>query len=303
MRLILAILLPWLQFFTIGKPISGICCLLLQITLIGWIPASIWSVYALSQYKTSKRIDKALSKGGVALKSGVVAVLFVFSASSAVASGIPVIDAANIAQSVVNHLKQIAEMAKQLTELQRHYDQMVKQYTSMTSGRGLGSATNSATHKNYLPDEWQGVYTAISGGGYSGLTSSGKTVRSNNQKYDICGTISNSDQKKACERQTALAYQHRSDSTDAFDKAKARLTQIESLMKLAGESEDQKAILELNARIQAEQAMIQNESIKLQMYERIMASERRLAEQQEKETAAKALTQRGGFTLGVVEIK
>ena len=41
MRLILALLLPWLQFFTIGKPISGIICLLLQLTLIGWIPAAI----------------------------------------------------------------------------------------------------------------------------------------------------------------------------------------------------------------------------------------------------------------------
>ena len=60
MRLILALLLPWLQFFTIGKPISGIICLLLQLTLIGWIPAAIWSVYALSQYKTDQRIRRAL---------------------------------------------------------------------------------------------------------------------------------------------------------------------------------------------------------------------------------------------------
>ncbi len=56
MRLLLAIFLPFLQFFTIGKPISGIICLLLQITLIGWIPAALWSVYALSQYKTDKKL-------------------------------------------------------------------------------------------------------------------------------------------------------------------------------------------------------------------------------------------------------
>lgn len=60
MRLILAIILPWVQFFTIGRPIAGIICLLLQLTLIGWIPATIWSVYALSQYKTDKKIEKAL---------------------------------------------------------------------------------------------------------------------------------------------------------------------------------------------------------------------------------------------------
>lgn len=62
MRLLLALLLPWLQFFTIGRPIAGIICLLLQISLIGWVPAAIWSVYALSQYKTEQKIAEALSK-------------------------------------------------------------------------------------------------------------------------------------------------------------------------------------------------------------------------------------------------
>ena len=60
MRLILAIFLPWLQFFTIGRPLAGIICLILQCTLIGWIPAAMWSVYALSQYKTDQKIRNAL---------------------------------------------------------------------------------------------------------------------------------------------------------------------------------------------------------------------------------------------------
>ena len=60
MRLLLALLLSWLQFFTIGRPIAGIFCLISQLSLIGWIPAAIWSVYALSQYKTDKKIEEAL---------------------------------------------------------------------------------------------------------------------------------------------------------------------------------------------------------------------------------------------------
>ncbi|MBL4692067.1 MAG: YqaE/Pmp3 family membrane protein [Magnetovibrio sp.] len=60
MRLLLAFFLPWLQFFTIGRPISGIICLILQLSLIGWIPAVIWSVYALSQYKTDQKINAVL---------------------------------------------------------------------------------------------------------------------------------------------------------------------------------------------------------------------------------------------------
>jgi len=60
MRLIIALVLPWLTFFTIGRPLSGVVCLILQITLIGWLPATIWAVYALSQYKTDRKIERAL---------------------------------------------------------------------------------------------------------------------------------------------------------------------------------------------------------------------------------------------------
>lgn len=63
MRLLLAFLLPWLQFFTIGRPVAGIVCLLLQITIIGWLPAVIWSVYALSQYTTDRKIRDAQMSG------------------------------------------------------------------------------------------------------------------------------------------------------------------------------------------------------------------------------------------------
>lgn len=62
MRLFLAIFFPWLQFFTIGRPFAGIFCLILQCTLIGWIPAAIWSVYALNDYKTDKKILKAINR-------------------------------------------------------------------------------------------------------------------------------------------------------------------------------------------------------------------------------------------------
>jgi uncharacterized membrane protein YqaE (UPF0057 family) len=60
-RLLIAFVFPWLTFFTIGRPFAGIICLLLQITLIGWLPATIWAVYALSQYKTDKKIERALA--------------------------------------------------------------------------------------------------------------------------------------------------------------------------------------------------------------------------------------------------
>ncbi len=62
MRLLIAIFLPFLAFFTIGRPIAGIICLLLQVTLIGWIPAAIWAAFAVGQYKTDKKIEAAMGK-------------------------------------------------------------------------------------------------------------------------------------------------------------------------------------------------------------------------------------------------
>ncbi len=60
MRLILALILPWVSFFTIGRPFAGLVCLVLQITLIGWLPASLWAVYGLSQFKTDQKIAKLM---------------------------------------------------------------------------------------------------------------------------------------------------------------------------------------------------------------------------------------------------
>lgn len=64
MRFLLALLLPPVLFFTIGRPFAGLLCLILQITLIGWLPAAIWAVYALSQYKTDQKIKNALGPNG-----------------------------------------------------------------------------------------------------------------------------------------------------------------------------------------------------------------------------------------------
>ncbi len=62
MRLLIAFLLPWLTFFTIGRPVAGVICLVLQLTLLGWIPATIWAVYAVSQYDTDQKIRRIVTR-------------------------------------------------------------------------------------------------------------------------------------------------------------------------------------------------------------------------------------------------
>ncbi|SES83898.1 YqaE/Pmp3 family membrane protein [Thorsellia anophelis] len=58
MRIFIAIIFPWLAFFTIGRPFSGIFCLLFQLTFLGWLPATIWAIYSLNQYESEKRMKQ-----------------------------------------------------------------------------------------------------------------------------------------------------------------------------------------------------------------------------------------------------
>ena len=62
---LLAILLPWLSFILRGRIFTGILCLLLQITLVGWIPAAAWAVISLNEARANRRtnrIVKAIKK-------------------------------------------------------------------------------------------------------------------------------------------------------------------------------------------------------------------------------------------------
>jgi len=56
--ILLAVLLPWLSFFLRGKILSGIICLILQITVLGWVPAAIWAVASRVDGKNKRRMKQ-----------------------------------------------------------------------------------------------------------------------------------------------------------------------------------------------------------------------------------------------------
>ncbi len=67
--ILIAILIPWLSFFLRGKIFAGIICLILQITLIGWLPAAIWAVIARNNAKNDDKLKKMEQE----LKSTIIA--------------------------------------------------------------------------------------------------------------------------------------------------------------------------------------------------------------------------------------
>lgn len=57
---LIAIFFPFLSFLMRGKLLTGIICLILQITLVGWIPAAVWAVLSLQNARADKRNDKLI---------------------------------------------------------------------------------------------------------------------------------------------------------------------------------------------------------------------------------------------------
>ena len=60
--IVLAILFPWLYFVLKGRIVAAIICLVLQLTGIGWIPATIWALNALQQDRLQRRNEMLISE-------------------------------------------------------------------------------------------------------------------------------------------------------------------------------------------------------------------------------------------------
>jgi uncharacterized membrane protein YqaE (UPF0057 family) len=56
--ILIAILFPALSFLLRGKIFAAIIALLLQCTLIGWLPVAIWAVVSRSNAQNTKQISK-----------------------------------------------------------------------------------------------------------------------------------------------------------------------------------------------------------------------------------------------------
>jgi len=58
---LVAILLPWLALMLRGRIFQGLLCILLQLTLLGWIPAAIWAVLVVNNDNADRRHRETLS--------------------------------------------------------------------------------------------------------------------------------------------------------------------------------------------------------------------------------------------------
>lgn len=60
MRFVIALFLPFHIFITIDRPVAGVLCLLLQFTLVGWLPAALWALFSTGAYESERHLERAV---------------------------------------------------------------------------------------------------------------------------------------------------------------------------------------------------------------------------------------------------
>lgn len=189
---------------------------------------------------------------------------------SAQAQGIPVFDAANVAQAI-----------SQLLQLEQEVQQEIQLFNSMNGSRGFGALLGTSVTANSLPSNWLSTYTAIQNSGFAGLTGTAQALRSASQIYN-CEDQSGVDQQ-LCQRQLNKPFQDKAFGTQAYQTELQELKQIQSLMQQIDATQDPKGIAELQARVQAETTTVGNETTKLQLFRMLSEAEDKLIAEQKSE--------------------
>ena len=205
------------------------------------------------------------------------------------AQGIPVIDVANLANSVQQVAawgQQYQQMVQQITSLEQQYQKAVQQFQSLNGIRGMADLVNNPLLRRYLPDDWNTTMNLLSSpGAYSGLSGSISAIRQAAQITSLASTglSSSSSVGQAFIGSQTQAAMNRALGEAGFSAASDRITAIQTLLDKVNGAPDQKDILDLQARIQAEQAMVQNENVKLALMTQLQQAQRDIQGQQSRE--------------------
>ena len=62
MMYLLAILLPPLAMLLVKRPMEAVICLILQITVFGWLPAAIWACFMVNSHQSEKRLERMVKE-------------------------------------------------------------------------------------------------------------------------------------------------------------------------------------------------------------------------------------------------
>ena len=144
----------------------------------------------------------------------------------------------------------------------------------------------AGTQRNYLPVNWSQLSGVLqgSGGTYGGLSSG---VSSSIQANAVLSLQQLAALPVAARLQInsarGLAALSQNLSREALQTTSSRFASLQQLIDALPAAGDQKAVLDLQARIAAENAMLENEQTKLQTLNRVLEAQWQASEQQGRE--------------------
>jgi type IV secretion system protein VirB5 len=194
-----------------------------------------------------------------------------------------VVDVGAITQLIqeVNYWKQqIQAMSSQLNQLQSTYN-------AMTGNRGMQNLLPiTAQQRNYLPTNWQGLMAALNAlsGSYGALSTQLNSSLSANAILSPAQLSRLSPQEQAqlqSSRNSAALMQ--ATSQQALQASSQRFVTLQQLINAIPTATDPKGALDLQARIAAEQAMLQNELAKIQTLNQALQADERARQQRAQE--------------------
>ena len=194
-----------------------------------------------------------------------------------------VIDVASINQLI----QEVSVLRQALTTAEQQLSQARSEYAAMTGARGMNQLL-SGENRNYLPTDWaqlQGVLQGSSGA-YGSLASSVQTQIAANAVLtpQQVATLSVTEQAQleADRSSTALLQAM---TQQALATTSARFTSLQQLIAAMPQATDQKGALDLQARIAAEEAMLQNDAIKMGVLYQLALSSNQANDERAREQA------------------
>ena len=183
-------------------------------------------------------------------------------------------------QEVSYWKQQIQAMSSQLNQLQNSYN-------AMTGNRGMQNLLPmTSQQRNYLPTNWQGLMATLNGlsGSYGVLSAQLNATLSTNAILTPAQLSRLSPQEQAqlqSSRNSAALMQ--ATSQQALQASSQRFASLQQLINAIPSATDQKGALDLQARIAAEQAMLQNEQTKVQTLNQALQADERARQQRAQE--------------------
>lgn len=184
-------------------------------------------------------------------------------------AGVPVSVVAD-PQAWTAHLEDMAKYIEQIKQLENQFKQQVKQYESMTSARGLANVINS----QYDTDALSGINTD------SILRNSGINSASDFKLPEDVADLYDTAAKNAAT--------YAGQASRSLEQAQSRFTELSGLVRRVNTASDPKEVMDLNARIGAEQAFLQNEVGKLQILQQTAQANDALYQQKVKQMAVQS---------------